>query len=47
MLKIEEDEEDDNEQERYLNYEKIHSLVRDSYSPLGVIIRREEKKTVN
>jgi len=31
---------DDNEQERYL---KIHSLVRDSYSPLGVILRKKKK----
>ncbi len=44
MMKI---EGDDNEQERYLNnVEKIHSLVQDSYSPLGVILRIEEK-TVN
>jgi hypothetical protein len=40
MIRMETDE---NEQERYLQ-KKIHSLVRDSYSPLGIILREGEKK---
>jgi hypothetical protein len=44
LIKMELD--DNDQEERY----SIHSLVQDSYSPLGVILRRErgeEKKTVN
>jgi len=40
MIRMETDE---NEQERYLQ-KKIHSLVRDSYSPLGIILREGKKK---
>ncbi len=43
LIKMELD--DNDQEERY----SIHSLVWDSYSPLGVILRRrgERKKTVN